>query len=77
MYKQNEVRGIPNVNQKHSYRNAEDVEKGNKQLTKSEKFLVGCQALAGKPVAEISKEIGISRQYVYRQKANVSEYAGG
>jgi hypothetical protein len=37
--------------------------------------MIGCQAMCGKPVAELSKEIGISREYVYQQKAKISEYA--
>ena len=39
------------------------------------KFLAGCQAVGGKPVAEIADETGMSREYVYQQKAKVLQYA--
>ena len=48
-----------------------------RKFESSEKFLIGCQALGGKPVAEISKEAGISREYVYQQKAKIHQYAEG
>ena len=41
----------------------------------SEKFLAGCSALGGRPVKEISEEIGMSREYVYQQKEKVIQYA--
>ena len=50
-------------------------EKANKIFERSEKFLAGCSAIGGKPVKEISKEIGMSREYVYQQKEQVSRYA--
>ena len=39
-----------------------------------EKFKIGCQAVGGKPISEISKESGMSREYVYQQKAQVEKY---
>jgi len=39
------------------------------------KFLAGCQAVGGKPVAEIANETGMSREYVYKQKAKILQYA--
>jgi len=39
--------------------------------------MAGCQAVGGKPVAEIAAETGMSRKYVYQQKAGVSQYAKG
>ena len=53
---------------------AVDTVKGFKP---SLKFLAGCQAVGGKPVAEIANETGMSREYVYTQKANVLQYADG
>jgi hypothetical protein len=51
-----------------------DNTKNQNKLEKSEKFLIGCHAISGKPVAAIAEEIGASRQYVYNQKAKVIEY---
>ena len=50
-------------------------DKSKKKFSKSEKFLAGCSALGGKPVKEISEEINMSREYVYRQKLRVEQYA--
>lgn len=47
----------------------------SKTYDKSEKFRIGCQAMGGKPVADISEESGMSRQYVYQQKAHIEAYA--
>jgi len=47
----------------------------NKKFEYSEKFLVGCQAVSGKRVAEISNETGMSHEYIYQQKAKVLQYA--
>jgi hypothetical protein len=49
----------------------------NKGFDPSAKFLAGCQAVSGKPIAEIANEIGMSRTYVYQQKAKVLQYAEG
>lgn len=46
-----------------------------KAFEPGEKFLAGCSALGGKPVKEISEEIGMSREYVYQQKKKVIQYA--
>lgn len=40
----------------------------------SEKFKIGCQASAGVPVAKISNESGMSREYIYQQKEKVEQY---
>ena len=48
---------------------------GMKTFESSEKFLAGCSAVGGRPVKEISKEIGMSREYVYQQKSQVIHYA--
>ena len=37
--------------------------------------MIGCQAIAGKSVTQISEASGMSREYVYQQKAKVSQYA--
>ena len=52
-----------------------DVGSANKRFGRSDKFLAGCQALSGKPVTEISDETGMSREYIYQQKAKVLQYA--
>jgi len=49
---------------------------GRKTYERSEKFLAGCGAVGGRPVREISEEIGMSREYVYQQKEKVIQYAG-
>ena len=46
----------------------------SKTYEHSEKFRIGCQAMGGKPVTEITKESGMSREYVYQQKAQVEKY---
>jgi Mg2+ and Co2+ transporter CorA len=48
---------------------------GMKIFERSEKFLAGCGALGGRPVKEISEEIGMSREYVYQQKEKIIQYA--
>ena len=48
---------------------------GRKTFERSEKFLAGCGAVGGRPVKEISDEIGMSREYVYQQKEKVIQYA--
>ena len=53
-----------------------DIKK-NKKFEESKKFLIGCQAVGGKRVEEISKDNGMSRGYVYKQKLKVSQYAKG
>jgi len=50
-------------------------EKDDKYFKPSEKFMIGCKALAGIPVDEIIKDSGMSQSYVYRQKKEVAEYA--
>jgi len=52
-----------------------DVGNLNKGFERSKRFLAGCQALGGKPVTNISHEIGMSREYIYQQKAKVLQYA--
>lgn len=37
--------------------------------------MLGCQAVGGKRVADISAETGISREYIYQQKDKVTRYA--
>ena len=54
-----------------------DVSNVYKRFGRSAKFLVGCQAASGKPVAEIANEIGMSREYIYQQKSKVLQYAEG
>ena len=51
--------------------------KENKRYEDGEKFIIGCQAIGGKPVAKISDETGMSREYIYQQKAKVCDYATG
>ena len=46
-----------------------------KKYTPSEKFKIGCAALGGASVSELSNTSGISRGYIYRQKDKVIEYA--
>jgi len=46
-----------------------------KAYEQSEKFKVGCQAMGGKSVSDLAKESGMSREYVYQQKAQVEQYA--
>ena len=41
----------------------------------SEKFKIGCQAMAGISVGELSNESGMSREYIYQQKEKVEIYA--
>ena len=41
----------------------------------SEKFIIGCRAVAGVPVTELHEQIGMSRSYIYQQKKQVMEYA--
>ncbi len=50
-------------------------QKSSGLLTKSEKFLLGCKALGGQPVRELSKESGVSRTWIYQQKEDVTQYA--
>ena len=42
---------------------------------RSEKFKIGCQAVGGKSVTDISNESGMSRAYVYQQKDRIEAYA--
>lgn len=48
--------------------------KATNSLKNSEKFLLGCQAVAGIPVAEISSASQISREYIYQQKDMVLDF---
>ena len=41
----------------------------------SEKFLFGCQALAGIPVLKIAESSGLSRNTIYEYKAEVQAFA--
>jgi len=47
----------------------------SKTYERSDKFIIGCQAIGGKSVTRISEESGMSRQYVYEQKSQVEAYA--
>lgn len=40
-----------------------------------EKFIVGCQAVGGKPVIKIAEEMKMSCENVCQQKAKVKQYA--
>jgi coproporphyrinogen III oxidase-like Fe-S oxidoreductase len=46
-----------------------------KTYEQSEKFTIGCKAMGGMSVSDIAKESGMSREYVYQQKAQVEQYA--
>ena len=48
--------------------------KATNSLKNSEKFLLGCQAVAGIPVADISSSSHVSREYIYQQKDMVLEF---
>lgn len=50
-------------------------QKSEKNYGNSEKFIIGCKAAAGVPIEEISKESGMSREYIYQQKDKVEAYA--
>ena len=43
-------------------------------LKNSEKFLLGCRAVIGIPVAEISSASQLSREYIYQQKNMVQDF---
>ena len=47
----------------------------SKNYSKHEKFKIGCQAVGGKPVKDISGESGMSREYVYQQKEKVELFS--
>ncbi len=47
-------------------------QKSSGLLTKREKFLLGCKALGGQPVRELSEESGVSRTWIYQQKEDVT-----
>ncbi len=51
------------------------VNKKEKNLTKSERFLLGCKALGGKAVSGLSEETQVSREWIYQQKRRVEEEA--
>jgi len=46
-----------------------------KKYTPSEKLMIGCAALSGASVTELSNASGMSRGYIYRLRDEVSEYA--
>lgn len=46
-----------------------------KTYERSEKFKIGCKAIGGISVRDIAEESGMSREYVYQQKAQVEKYA--
>ena len=52
-----------------------DKKVNENKYQRSEKFKIGCEALGGKAVAEISKETGMSESHIYRQKVAVKQYA--
>jgi len=47
----------------------------SKKYKESEKFISGCQAIAGIPITEIANNNGMCRQYIYKQKREVETYA--
>ncbi len=51
------------------------VNKKEKILTNSERFLLGCKALGGKSITELSEETQISREWIYQQKRRIEEEA--
>ena len=51
------------------------MKKGKNKYGKDEKFRIGCQAISGVPIDEITAASGMSRAYVYQQKDQVREYA--
>ncbi len=51
------------------------VNKKEKTLTNRERFLLGCEALGGKSVTELSEERQISREWIYEQKRRIEEEA--
>jgi hypothetical protein len=51
------------------------MKKDNKRYDDIEKFKIGCQAVAGIPVDEITAASGMCRAYVYQQKEKVEGYA--
>ncbi len=51
------------------------VNKKEKKLTNRERFLLGCEALGGKSVSEISEERQISREWIYEQKRRIEKEA--
>ena len=53
----------------------EDKNENRPFYKNSEKFIIGCKALAGISVDEISKQTGMSREYIYQQKEKVETYA--
>lgn len=51
------------------------VNKKEKNLTNGERFLLGCKALGGKSITELSEETQISREWIYEQKRRVEKEA--
>ncbi len=51
------------------------VNKKEKKLTNKERFLLGCKALGGKSVAELSEDTQISREWIYEQKRRIEKEA--
>jgi hypothetical protein len=45
-----------------------------KVFTKGKNFLIGCRALMGVSVTDLSKETNMSRQHIYDQKVKAQEY---
>ena len=54
--------------------NKVEPENATREYGAEEKFIIGCQATIGVPVAEIVKTSGMSRSYVYEQKGNVQNH---
>ena len=52
-----------------------EVQSEKPTYKESKKFIIGCQAAAGIPISEISKESGMSREYIYQQKEKVEARA--
>jgi len=48
----------------------------NISITKDNKIILGCKALVGENIAELSREYSVNRQYIYQQKENVHKVLG-
>jgi len=47
----------------------------SKTYGQSEKFKIGCRAITGASISDISKDSGMSREYIYQQKEKLEKYA--
>lgn len=48
----------------------------NISISKDNKIILGCKALVGKNITELSREYSVNRQYIYQQKENVQKVLG-